>query len=878
MIKVTNLNKYYNKNKSNEIHVIDNTSLELPSTGLITFLGHSGSGKTTLLNVIGGLDRATGVIDYDGVSFNGYKVSRIDKFRSRNIGYVFQNYNLLLNETVYDNLRIALELIGVTNIAEQKKRIEYTLKSVGMYKFRKKLASNLSGGQQQRVSIARALIKKSKIIIADEPTGNLDSKNSIEVMNILKKISEKALVLLVTHEENLANFYSDTIFELKDGKIINSKENVSSELYETEETSNSIYLKDLEKTEANTEFGNITVYSDNSKELKADISFIIKNGTIYLKTSEPIKLADSRINIIDDHYKPIDKKRIEGFDYDTSWYNDTKEDKKRFKKFINTLRNSLISFRNVGKKQKLIYVCLAFIGFIMAIAFASLANGTMVDLGSTNYSKNVNVISPTSSRASLKNILDAAYKAEEIDNIIQITSYNQLSYSDNIIYNYTITASEYVGVLPTDITTPEIRLGSLPEKEDDVVVSQSFVNSIKSKTGRKDEDVLGLSVSMRLDGTKRNYNICGISKNDNMMAYITSEAYDKNKMYETNYFNYKFDGASYQFNGILRKKSDEEYTVTSGSDIVNETDILANKDHIIGEKILVGNKNYDVVGIYDSKYANSHTYIIDRDFEVQVGYQLGVAENSKLFNILEGRYPSKYGEVIAHKYSGKTIGDSIMIQNSSMHVVGIYDGESILGYSYITNRTNETFDSDYYYYGSTLTFNIKNAEAFNNRLNSSNAKLMSLYQYAEAERLSMVSQTLKGFVIVFAICVIASSLFVYFVMRSKMLSDIYSIGVYRSLGASRFRINRKYISDIFILTTFTCLIGYIIGVLGYYWFTYIINRVIYELLATNVIMFSWLYSVLGGLSLYAIMLIFGMIPIVSLQRKTPSEICSKYDI
>lgn len=138
MIKIKNLNKYYNKNKENQIHVINDVTLELPDKGLISFLGPSGYGKTTLLNVIGGLDKAKGTIAYDELEIKDYKMRQVDRFRSKEIGYVFQNYNLLLEETVYSNLAIALEMIGIYDKEEQEKRIEYTLKAVGMYKYRKK--------------------------------------------------------------------------------------------------------------------------------------------------------------------------------------------------------------------------------------------------------------------------------------------------------------------------------------------------------------------------------------------------------------------------------------------------------------------------------------------------------------------------------------------------------------------------------------------------------------------------------------------------------------------------------------------------------------------------------------------------------------------
>lgn len=124
MIKINNLNKYYFKGKRNELHVIDNTSLELPDVGLISILGPSGSGKTTLLNVIGGLDKATGTIQYENQAIHNSNMRKIDAYRKEHIGYIFQNYNLLHEETVYENLRIALEMVGVVDKEEVEKRIK----------------------------------------------------------------------------------------------------------------------------------------------------------------------------------------------------------------------------------------------------------------------------------------------------------------------------------------------------------------------------------------------------------------------------------------------------------------------------------------------------------------------------------------------------------------------------------------------------------------------------------------------------------------------------------------------------------------------------------------------------------------------------------
>ena len=186
MIKAINLNKYFNKNKANQIHVINNTTLNFPQQGLIAITGPSGCGKTTLLNVLSGLDSAQGIINFDNKLMEGYKSREWDKIRAHKIGFVFQNYYLLEDRTVYDNIKLTLNMVGIVDSEEVDYRIGYCLEAVGLFRFRKRLASDLSFGQKQRVAIARAIAKNPDVIIADEPTGNLDLKNSVEIMKIIK--------------------------------------------------------------------------------------------------------------------------------------------------------------------------------------------------------------------------------------------------------------------------------------------------------------------------------------------------------------------------------------------------------------------------------------------------------------------------------------------------------------------------------------------------------------------------------------------------------------------------------------------------------------------------------------------------------------------
>ena len=158
MIKLQHVNKFFNKRKANEIHVINDTSLELPETGIVALLGPSGCGKTTLLNAIGGLDKVnSGKIFIDDACISKMRASKVDSIRNAKIGYIFQNFNLLDRMTVFENVAIALRMIGIKDKHVIKERVNYCLKSVGIYQFRNKTTDALSGGQRQRVAIARAI-------------------------------------------------------------------------------------------------------------------------------------------------------------------------------------------------------------------------------------------------------------------------------------------------------------------------------------------------------------------------------------------------------------------------------------------------------------------------------------------------------------------------------------------------------------------------------------------------------------------------------------------------------------------------------------------------------------------------------------------------
>ncbi len=219
MLRLKNISKDYIIDKK-PFRALKNISLNFPKKQFCCILGPSGCGKTTLLNIIGGLDQYTeGNLYIDGKSTKSYKSKDWDNYRNKRIGFVFQNYNLIPHLSILENVELSLTLDGISR-KERKNRAIEALKKVGLEGIYNKKPNQLSGGQMQRVAIARALISNPEVILADEPTGALDSKTSVQVMEIIKEVSKEHLVIMVTHNEELAEKYATRIIKMKDGVVI----------------------------------------------------------------------------------------------------------------------------------------------------------------------------------------------------------------------------------------------------------------------------------------------------------------------------------------------------------------------------------------------------------------------------------------------------------------------------------------------------------------------------------------------------------------------------------------------------------------------------------------------------------------------------------
>ena len=218
MLEIKNLTKVYKTKNGAETVALAGVSLKFGERGMVFLLGKSGSGKSTLLNLCGGLDSPdSGEVIIKGRSSRDFSQSDFDSYRNTFVGFVFQEYNILNEFTVEENIALALELQGKSKNSE---RVREILEQVELQDFAKRKPNTLSGGQKQRVAIARALVKNPEIIMADEPTGALDSETGRQVFETLKKLSADKLVIVVSHDREFAALYGDRIIELKDGKVI----------------------------------------------------------------------------------------------------------------------------------------------------------------------------------------------------------------------------------------------------------------------------------------------------------------------------------------------------------------------------------------------------------------------------------------------------------------------------------------------------------------------------------------------------------------------------------------------------------------------------------------------------------------------------------
>lgn len=390
MIKIKKINKYYNKNKQNQIHVLNDINLELPDKGMVAIFGQSGCGKTTLLNVIGGLDD----VDTGSILIDNKKLSKnTDLIRNKYIGYIFQNYNLNEDMTNYENVSSSLKLCGLRDELEIKKIVDAALENVGMINYKNRYPDTLSGGEKQRIAIARAIVKNPKIILADEPTGNLDEHNTYQIMRLLKQLSNNCLVLLVTHEMDLVEHYCDKIVEIKDGVIKDYYDNPNISEFD-EEDRRIIYLEDFSKKRIVSDDLNVTIYGAEN-HFNLEMNVLSKDGKIYLEIkNKNIKIIDesSEIQLKEKRVKE-EAKLKKGFNSIPSFKEKNYGKLFTFKDSIKYGLKDIFSKRKKGRKT--LKFCIVLLSIILIVTVASFSTSLKAFVETKEWcNSNVYFVSP----------------------------------------------------------------------------------------------------------------------------------------------------------------------------------------------------------------------------------------------------------------------------------------------------------------------------------------------------------------------------------------------------------------------------------------------------------------------------------------------------
>ena len=803
-MRLLNVNKYFNKGKSNELHVLNDISIDFPETGLVAIMGQSGSGKTTLLNALCGLDKInSGEIEVNEYSISKYKSKVWDKLRNQEFGYIFQNYNIFEERTVYENVSLSLEFLGMKDKTEIKHRVMQSLEMVGMDKYRNRLAGALSGGEMQRVAIARALVKDPTIMIADEPTGNLDEKNTIMIMNILKKIARNRLVILVTHEKEIGEFYADTIIRIQDGKIVDITEGSNNELKLYSD--NTIYLQDLNKEALNSNKITLASYYSDKFDATVNLEVILEGTDIIIKASSPDKkikyaTSDSNINIVDGKRPQLTKEEIDKNISDVNEIDHLDKSKLSCKYNIGLFNHIKKGFERVFDLSK--FKKLFILGFVISACLLVLSVSAYIGVQSVdeatflNYDRNLIVIDYRYSANRSKEYIDAKY--EKLQSLINDGKINA-------IYPYTVSNS-YANANPViqyfrfenfdtyssgfDLQATFIPYTSISNykyvvpNQGEIVIDRLIVNKLYSTellygNTIQNDDLLKLT---KVVFGQKEYKIVGISEENNGVVYINPK--DEYNFYFTNLQTY---------NGELA-------TVPS-----------LNK----GEAVVIGNVVDEIVG--SNAEINESLYVVKGNHE---DYSLPY----------DTYYLCKEDMDYQVFYTSIKISNSILVSSNLK-----------------AKELKKLFDKS--------------------EISTVELKYKIDYKNAADEKL-MVARILLLFA---AITIIAPLIFLFFLMRSNLISRVKEVGVYRALGLSRLSILKMHASEALAISATGTLAGWILGVI-------IIIKVRTVIYADMI--FSGNPLVLAACLIVSVLinLFVGCIPILLMLRKTPQQILSKYDI
>lgn len=900
MIKVSGLNKYYNKGKSNELHVINNTTIELPDTGLICILGESGSGKTTLMNTISGLDDfESGTIDVDGTQVNKYGDANQERVRNEKFGYIFQNYYLLQDRTVEYNLMISLGLYNITE-EEKAERIDYVLKAVDMWRYKKRLVSQLSGGQQQRIAIARALAKSPGVIFADEPTGNLDEANTMRIMGILKKVSKNCLVVVVTHEKSIADFFADRILWISDGRIQGDEIRTGTKSYRFVEDTN-LYLGEYNKRDMSRDNVNIEVY-DNGETPDVELKLICDNGKVYISIGDAknveILTSESEKKVIDGKKPVLELTDVEDLEYSLEELEYAKKPKLGFREIKDI---ALANIKAMGKRQIFLVISLLAMSVMIVLAVQDIMTILAVheeDVVETDS----HYIKMTMEKGSLVNTKEFMNAKKELMDAIR----TETDIYDNIVMNpdtslsYVYEGFTQLEEVETNITRfsfvpldklseDDLYYGDMPKEDNEIVVDRwvleqyvensnelsNVINDIKHFVGK----TLKTSNDVSLK-------ITGIAESEQMSIYIKKEeisALSKLMCTFVTYSEFKEDYAPEYGGEELGLNEDGNY------------EALASYSEFMASYAIYVKSNHSKISAYESALSNYETMLQRREeAEARENHELlefidGEVEESRQSleeaekTMLEYYGVDTYEECleIRNDYSGYTYEKTVK-SGGTYTVVGFYDDslkEEMNAELVIADEAEERVMTDIIsYMGECFIYGENQQEiidtiqslkeASSNKLvvNLTNPyeTLLDAYKADKAEQFN-------GRIIVTGTIFIVSMIILYFMMKANAVQRMQDLGVYRLIGISKGSIVGLFAFENVVITTYTSLVGALLST----FVTYLISSIPSLGIEIN---YPWYAFLITVLFLYGVNVIVGIMPIRKILKLPPAQLAAKYDI
>lgn len=815
MIRLNGVSKYFNRRKSNEIRAIDNTSIELGNSGLVTFLGNSGCGKTTLLNAIGGLDKVDkGDIYIDDERMTRRSESKRDELRNLNIGYVFQNYNLIEDDTVFDNVAIVLRMTGMKDRGEIEERVMFVLRRLGIDKYRNRPVKALSGGERQRVGIARAIVKNPKIIIADEPTGNLDSRNTIEIMNIIKAISREKLVILVTHERDIAEFYADRVVEIVDGRIVSDRENHPAEDLDYR-LENKIYLRDLPVSEELTSPDGLKISYYSDRKVQPDsIKVVIKSGNVYVYTDEHLSYGSESMEIVDDHYRKISKDVYEDYDFN---YRGTEGFVPKYTS-IYTMGSSLATgFRKIRSYSVIKKILL--IGFVLASMFIIYAVSNIAGITNITDDKFLTV------NRDYLTVKTGALSEEQLEKYSDMDGMDYVLPGDSMV-TFIMPLDDYFqsnggrttvegSLAATDkIPADSVVSGKLPEKDGELVIDKVLADRLLNKGGYSAaiqvgidsyEDLIGRT--LQIPGYK-DYTISAVADTGSPCIYAArDELLDitVNRMSSS-----EADAAMYGETGTVSEGANiKPYSAAAGNDEI---------------KIVSGTAP-------------------EEDYQVLLPEEM--------------RYEYYIGSKIDTK-----------INDTRLTVSGFYSDARMGGAYYVSDHTKliSVLSSM-----TDVTLAPSDKDGTYAELSAEGVRVVDNYAQSRAEYIDSIRSQIVMTLLVAGVILIISLIEIYLMLRASFLSRVKEVGVLRAIGLKKKDIYKMFAGEAIVLTAITAIPSMAV-------MAYIINGVCKVSYVAAQFMMNPLIFFISLAIVFVFNMIAGLLPVFNTLRKTPAAILARNDV